>query len=313
MPNIDLVTIGASAGGVDALCTVVKGLPADFAAAILVVMHIGESSALPEVLNNCGKLPASFVTDHPVMKRGHIYIAPPHYHLRVVDGKLTLSLGPKENLRRPAIDPLFRSAARLYRKRVVGVILSGALDDGAAGLFAIKSRGGIAIVQDPEDAFQSSMPQQAMRHTKVDYRLPVSKIGPLLLKLVGRRRSKNERLAPPKGIPPSNADLTEGGRPLPVSCPACQGPLFVLKEGKETYTHCRVGHAFSSASLHEAHDEALERSLWTSIRMLGEKIILHKTMELQSKHDPQRARRLRETIDAAQNEIQLLKEIVERI
>jgi two-component system, chemotaxis family, protein-glutamate methylesterase/glutaminase len=313
MPNIDLVTIGASAGGVNALCTVVKKLPADFAAAVLVVMHIGESSALPDVLNNCGTLPCSFVSGHPVMKRGHIYIAPPHYHIRVEDGKVALSLGPKENLRRPAIDPLFRSAARIYRKRVVGVILSGALDDGAAGLFAIKSRGGIAIVQDPDEAFQPSMPHQAMRHTKVDYRLPVDRIGPLLTRLVGHRGSKEERLTPPKGIPPSNADLTQGGEPLPVSCPECQGPLFVLKEGKEKYIHCRVGHAFSSESLNEAHDEALERALWTTIRMLSEKIILHKTMERGSKQDPHRARRLRETIDAAQNEIDLLKEIVEKI
>jgi len=280
----------------------------------LIVMHIGEGSALPSVLNRCGTLPCSFVSDHPFLERGRVYIAPAHYHMRVDDGKVVLSLGPKENLRRPSIDPLFRSAARFYRERVVGVILTGALDDGSAGLFAIKSRGGITMVQDPDEAFQPSMPAHAMRHTKVDYRLPIAKIGPQLIKLVGRQKGRDLRLHPPGGKPRSNADLTEGGTPFPVSCPECQGPLFTLKEGKEEYFHCRVGHAFSAETLNEAHDEALERALWTAIRMLSEKIILHRTMEKDArKNDPQVARHLRETIDSAQKEIDLLKEILQKI
>ena len=314
MPGIDLVVIGASAGGVEALSAVVKKLPADFGAAVLIVMHIGEASALSTILNRCGTLPCSFVTDNPVLERGRVYIAPPHYHMRVDDGKVALSLGPKENLRRPSIDPLFRSAARFYRKRVIGVILTGALDDGSAGLFAVKSRGGITMVQDPDEAFQPSMPAQAMRHTQIDYRLPLAKIGPQLVKIVGRRKGHDHRLHPPNGKPRSNADLTQGGKPFPVSCPDCQGPLFTLKEGREEYFHCRVGHAYSSESLNEAHDEALERALWTAIRMLGEKIILHTTMEKESKKDdPQVARHLRETIDSAQKEVDLLKDILKKM
>jgi two-component system, chemotaxis family, protein-glutamate methylesterase/glutaminase len=313
MRRIDLVVIGASAGGVEALCRVVKDLPADFGAAVLIVMHIGESSSLPSILNRCGTLPCRFVADNPVMERGHVYIAPPHYHMRVEDGKIALSQGPRENLRRPSIDPLFRSASRLYRDKVVGIILTGALDDGSAGLFAIKSRGGITIVQDPDEAFQPSMPAQALRHTKIDYRLPIRKIAPLLVRLVGRSRGKNFRIQPSAAASPAAGSLANNDHPFPVSCPECQGPLFQVKEGKENYFHCRIGHAYSGKSLNEAHDEALERALWTSIRTLGEKIILHKTMEQKSKKDPQRSRRLRETIEHAQKEIDLLKEILKNL
>ncbi len=311
---MDLVVIGASAGGVEALCTVVKKLTADFRAAVLIVMHIGDASSLPAILNRCGTLPSIFVSDHPVLERGRIYIAPPHYHMMVEDGKLALSLSAKENLRRPSIDPLFRSAARLYRNRVIGVILTGALDDGAAGLFAVKSRGGITIVQDPAEAVQPSMPRQAMRHTKVDYRLRVKNIGPLLVKLVGRRKPNELRVTPPGRVHTSTNGTVKGGKPFPVSCPECQGPLFLNKQSGQPYCHCRVGHAFSSESLNEAHEEVLERSLWTSIRMLSEKIILHKTMQQESKKkDPMLSRRLRETINAAQHEIDLLKEIAKEV
>jgi two-component system chemotaxis response regulator CheB len=311
MARIDLIVIGASAGGVEALCNLVRQIPADLGAAVLVVMHLGEASALPDVLNRCGTLPCAFVNDSPAMERGHLYIAPPNYHMRVDDEKIVLSQGPKENLRRPSIDPLFRSAARLYRNKVIGIILTGALDDGSAGLFAIKSRGGITIVQDPTEAFEPSMPIHAMRHTKVDYRVPIKKMGPLLVKLVGRGKRNDFRLKPSKVISASTSTRPQGGTPLPVSCPECQGPLFTVKEEKEKYFHCRVGHAFSSESLNEAHDEALERALWTSIRMLSEKIILHKTMEQRSKRkDPRLAKRLRETVEYAQKEIDLLKEIL---
>jgi two-component system chemotaxis response regulator CheB len=314
MAAIDLVVIGASAGGVQALAGLIKLLPADFGAAVLVVMHISESSQLPSVLNRCGTLPCEFVTDHPAIKRGHVYIAPPNFHMLVTDDKIALSQSAKENLPRPSIDPLFRSAARIYRNRVVGVILTGALDDGAAGLFSIKSRGGITIVQDPSDAQEPSMPIQAMRHTKVDYRVPIKKMGPLLTKLVGRRGKRPLELTPPKHSQGETSKGVEGGSPFPVSCPECQGPLFELKEHEGKLFHCRVGHAFSSESLHEAHDEALERAIWTTIRMLGEKIILHRTLEQKAAtSDPSSVRRLRETIDYANNEIELLKQILKKL
>jgi two-component system chemotaxis response regulator CheB len=313
MSKFDLVVIGASAGGVEALCSIVRHLPADLDAAVLVVMHIGEASSLAAVLNRCGTLPCRFVRDSPKLEPGHLYIAPANYHMRVENGAIELSQGPKENLRRPAIDPLFRSAARLYRKRVIGVILTGALDDGAAGLFAIKSRGGISVVQDPADALEPSMPIHAMRHTKIDYRLPVSKIGPLLMKLVGRQKKGKRRLMRPSAGHRADNPVLVGGKPFPVSCPECQGPLFLLKQGRDNILHCRVGHSYSSESLNEAHDEALERALWTAVRTLGERIILHRTMEKKArKGDPQLARRLRETVEYAQHEIHLLKEILQR-
>lgn len=197
MPRIiDLVVIGTSAGGVEALCTVVKSLPDDFKAAVLIVMHVGKASVLPAVLNHCGTLSCTFVRGRTAIKRGRVYIAPPNYHMRVSDGKMALSQGPKENYVRPSIDPLFRSAARTYGKRVIGIILTGALHDGSAGLFAIKNYGGVAIVQDPAEAFQPSMPTHAMRQTKVDYCVPLEKIGSLLVRLVGRNSQRKHRVQP---------------------------------------------------------------------------------------------------------------------
>lgn len=312
--QFDLVVIGASAGGVETICVLIKQLPADFGAAVLVVMHLGQQSALPDILNRCGALPCSFVSDHPRIERGRIYVAPPDYHLRVDKGSVTLSQGPKENLHRPSIDVLFRSASRFFRTKVIGVILTGALDDGAAGLFAIKSRGGLSIVQDPSDAIQPSMPSAAMRHTKIDYCVPIEKMGKLLVRLVGKQLPNDRRISPAIDHSLSRDNGPQGGKPFPVSCPECQGPLFELLEEKEKYFHCRVGHAFSSDSLNEAHDEALERSLWTTIRTLSEKIILHKTMQQSAqKKDPRMANRLRQTIDVAQHEIELLKEILNKL
>src|SRR5437764_124346 len=177
MPSHDLVVVGTSTGGVEALCALVKDLPSDVAAAMLVVMHVGPTSFLSEILCRCGPLEASEGHDQEPIHRGRIYVAPPSFHMIVRDGRIALTREAHENRHRPAIDPLFRSAARVYRQRVVGIVLSGALDDGTAGLFAVKKRGGVTIVQDPADAVMPAMPLNALRHTDVDYCLPVSEIG----------------------------------------------------------------------------------------------------------------------------------------
>jgi two-component system chemotaxis response regulator CheB len=192
MPAFDLVVIGTSVGGVEALCSIVEQLPSDLDAAVLIAMHVGQSSVLPSILARRGSLPCEFATDDPQIETGHIYVAPPDYHMRVGKGRIGLFKGPKENHCRPSINPLFRSAAQIYGQKVVGVILTGALSDGAAGLSAVKAAKGIAIIQDPEEAFAPSMPREAMRQTKVDYRLPISEIGPLLVRLIGVR-DKNIR------------------------------------------------------------------------------------------------------------------------
>jgi two-component system chemotaxis response regulator CheB len=185
MPKHDMIVIGASAGGVEALIKLVGSLPADLPAAIFLVLHIPAQSPslLPDILNRAGPLHAVHPVDGQAIEYRHIYAAPPDYHLMVEKGIVRIVRGPKENRHRPAIDPLFRSAARTYGTRVVGVILTGSMDDGAAGLLAIKRRGGKAIVQDPQDALFASMPQSAIAHVEVDHVVPLFDMAPLLTKL----------------------------------------------------------------------------------------------------------------------------------
>ena len=186
MPDHDIVVVGASAGGVEALAGLAASLPTGLPAAVFVVLHVPSTgtSALPDILARKGPLPASHVKGGEPIEPGRIYIAPPDHHLLLRQGHMHLSRGPRENGHRPAVDPLFRSAAREYATRVVGVILSGALDDGTAGLLAIKSRGGVAVVQDPGDAIYPGMPGNALEVVKVDHVVPAGAMGEVLARLV---------------------------------------------------------------------------------------------------------------------------------
>jgi two-component system, chemotaxis family, protein-glutamate methylesterase/glutaminase len=186
LPEHDIIVIGASAGGVEALKTLVHGLPAHFPASVFVVLHISahQQSMLPTLLCKAGPLCAFHPLDHAQIKRERIYIAPPDCHLLVEVGQVRLGKGPREKWSRPAIDVLFRSAAHAYGPRVVGVILTGGLDDGSAGLLAVKRSGGVAIVQDPDDARFPAMPRSALATVIVDYTVPLSGIAPLLVRLV---------------------------------------------------------------------------------------------------------------------------------
>jgi len=192
VPRHDIIVVGASAGGIEGLTNLVHRLPPNFAASIFVVLHLpaGRSSVLPTILNRAGFLVALFATDNAVIEYGHIYVAPPDHHLLVEYQHVHVTSGSKENHHRPAIDPLFRSAALAYGSRVVGVILSGALNDGTAGLLSVKQCGGVAIVQDPDEAAFPDMPRSALAHVEVDYTLPVSRIGPLLIHLVDDEQMK---------------------------------------------------------------------------------------------------------------------------
>jgi two-component system chemotaxis response regulator CheB len=185
MPVHDIVVLGASAGGVEALGQLVSHLPADLPAALLVVLHTPPTreSRLPAILDRAGPLAAAHARDGERIRAGQIYVAPPNYHLTVEHESLRLVQGPTENGFRPAADPLFRTAARAYGARVVGVVLSGALDDGAAGLRAIKQHGGVAVAQDPDEAVVTSMPRSAIRLNHVDHVLPTAEIAALLVQL----------------------------------------------------------------------------------------------------------------------------------
>lgn len=321
MRSCDLIVIGASTGGVEALEQIVAKLPPSLACAVLVVMHVGRESFLQEILARFSKLPVVNGEDGQALYRGCIYVAPAGSHMRLRDSKISLDHGPRENRHRPAVDPLFRSAARIFRDRVAGVILSGALDDGAAGLFAIKSRGGVAIVQDPETAVCGAMPANAMRHTKVDYCLPLEKIPALITKIGGRRRSKRIELV----HAPEGGDKTikkkavpvgkNGGDQIPVSCPECHGPLFQMRDGHSSYFHCDVGHSFAPESLTECHTEALERALWIAVRTLRERIAIQRSLAVGARGGvgTTSEERFSEMADNAERDVALLQEILERL
>ena len=185
MANRDIIVMGASAGGLPAFNGIIKQLPHDLNAAVFIVWHVSpySRSMLPEILSRAGKLEVKHPADGESIQPGKIYVARPDRHLLLEAGRVRLTKGPKENRFRPAVDPLFRSAAYAYGARVVGVVLTGALDDGTAGLWAIKDRGGIAVVQDPAEAEQPSMPSSALNNVQVDYCLPLSEIPPLVVTL----------------------------------------------------------------------------------------------------------------------------------
>jgi two-component system chemotaxis response regulator CheB len=276
---------------------------------------------LPEVLSRCGNLPAVCAQHEKRYERGCIYCAPAQHHLSIRNGKTFLSRGPRENGHRPAIDVLFRSAARIHRSRVVGVVLSGAHDDGSAGLFAIKARGGVAIVQDPSEALTPNMPQNAISMVDVDFCLPVRQIADVLVQLTN---GKATHIAESPNGGTSMEDQATADRPtseppgdqIPVTCPECNGPLYEVKEGDLANFQCFVGHRFSPESLSEQHTEALERALWTAIRKLKERVVLHKRLverKKRNKGEDELRQRLEESIATAESDLKLLCEILERI
>src|SRR4051812_16376875 len=288
MVTKDIVVVGASAGGMQALERLVAGLPADLPAAVFVVWHLspGVRSVLPQVLNRAGPLRAEFPADGDPVKPGRIYVAPNDQHLLLERGYIRVTKGPKENRFRPAVDPLFRSAAYIYGPRTIGVVLSGALDDGTAGLWAIKLRGGTAVVQDPEDAQHRSMPLNALDNVDADHKLPVAGIGPLLARLAREdappeplianeeRARMQAEVAIARERDSRAEDILQYGELSPFTCPECHGVLSLFRDGSITRFRCHTGHAVSSATLLEANTEQVERRLMDAMRALDETIML---------------------------------------
>ena len=287
MEKRNIIVVGASAGGFEALKTLVKNLPKDLQASIFVVWHISAdvTGVLPYVLNRMETLQASNAVDGESIEPGRIYVAPPDHHLLVEKGQVRVTKGPKENRFRPAVDPLFRSAAYAYNNRVIGVILSGALDDGTSGLWTVKHRGGVAIVQDPMEAEFPSMPRNALSQVEVDYRVPISEMGALLARLaqekvktseVGMENDKQTELE--IGIAAEDSGFEGGimqlGELSPFTCPDCHGVLLTLKDGKRSRFRCHTGHAFSADSLLSHVTENVEQSLWNALRAIEESIML---------------------------------------
>lgn len=255
MPKKDIIVIGASAGGIEALRLIVRDLPKDFAASIFVVLHTAPQSPgiLDQILARAGSLPATNATDKEQIQPGRMYVAPPDHHLLIEPGIVRVTKGPKENRFRPAIDPLFRSAAQAYGARVVGLILTGGLDDGTAGLRAVKQLGGTAIVQDPEDAVAPSMPASARRYVEVDYCLPLVEIAAQLVRLTGTPAEEKGAAQVQDGMEIETKIAKEDeaigvgvrnlGKPSSYACPECHGVLLQLKEVDRIRFRCHTGHA----------------------------------------------------------------------
>jgi two-component system chemotaxis response regulator CheB len=280
----EIVVIGASAGGVEAIKEVVEALPADFPAAVFVVVHFPPhaASSLPAILTRAGSLPAAHPADGDPVEPGRIYVAPPDRHMLVERGRVCLSRGPRENGHRPAVDPLFRSAAVAYGRGVVGVVLSGNLDDGTAGLSAVVRRGGVGVVQDPADAAHPGMPSSALAYVRVDHSVPLAELPALLVRLVTEPVS--ERTDPDVGqdLFRFETDITEmepyalhadqrPGEPSGFSCPECQGVLFEVREGELVRYRCRVGHAYGPETLMAQQADQVEEALWIAFQSLKER------------------------------------------
>jgi two-component system chemotaxis response regulator CheB len=277
-----VVVVGASAGGAEALTGLVAQIPADFPAPVFVVNHMGADTTgkpLVAALNKAGSVKCTHAQDGESIKHGHVYLAPSDQHTLLVKGKMLVTKGARENRYRPAIDPLFRSAAVAYGRGVIGIILTGYLDDGTSGMMAIKRCGGICIAQDPADAAYPDMPQSVIRHVGADYCVPISQMGALLQKLATRKIGVSKK--PPADLlieakiaqrVVSDLKSVEAlGYQVPFNCPDCGGVLWEMKNGDLLRYRCHTGHAFSSAALLAQQSEKIEETLWVALRMFEER------------------------------------------
>lgn len=328
MANYDVVVIGASAGGVGSLQKLVARLPDDFAAAVAVTLHLPADvrSALPDILSRAGPVPARHAEHGEAIQPGRIYVAPPGFHLTLGRNHVRVIRGAREHGHRPAIDPLFRSAAVAFGARAIGVILSGLLDDGTVGLLELKRAGGVAIVQDPADTEWPSMPRSALAHVAVDYCVPADRIGDLLQELVGAA----EVPGMPNGTPDREAarrdvrareidaltdredERSHPGEPSTYSCPECGGVLWELSDGEIARFRCRVGHAYTGETLGSERGLTIEHALWAALRALEEQASLQRRLGDRARRNDRPttadryARRERELVGQAQQVRELL-------
>ncbi|NNB84844.1 chemotaxis protein CheB [Corallococcus exiguus] len=326
MQRHDIIVIGASMGGVEALTQLVRRLPGDLAASVLLVLHVPAQhrSYLPEILSRAGPLPAHHPRDGEALAPGRIYVAPNDRHLLVEPGRVKVVKGPRENGHRPAVDPLFRSAALTYGTRVVGVVLTGALDCGTSGLMAVKREGGLAVVQEPRDALCPDMPRSALELVAVDYCVPLAEMGALLTRLVdtpvaprSRKRSRQAETEvkvmsvdlPAMGDPPSPVEYA---KPSYYGCPDCGGVLFELEEGSLLRFRCRTGHAYTGEALSGSQQNQLDGALWAALRALEESASLSRRLAARARergHDHS-ARRFEERARTAESQVELLRRAV---
>jgi two-component system, chemotaxis family, protein-glutamate methylesterase/glutaminase len=316
--NRDIVVMGGSTGAMDAICKIIATFESEMNAAIFVVIHMGADSPgyLAEILATNSKLPVQFAVDHDPIELGKIYVAPPDRHLLVKPGEVRVIFGPKENNFRPAVDPLFRSAATTYDGRVVGVVVSGSLDDGTHGLLQIKRSGGVAIVQTPDEAPEAGMPTSAISRVNIDYVRSSDEIGPLICQLV---RQEVDAAA---SLGDDETDVSEGlisalrmngiRSPTPFICPECHGALWEVNDGKVVSYRCHVGHGFGVDTLLKLQATEIEQALWSSVRGFEEQAALQKRTAHKHGTDDGMRERLLRSADEQQQMADLIRSILVR-
>lgn len=299
MGNRDIIVIGGSSGATAPLKTILGALPPDLPAAVLIVLHIPARSIgiLATVASAAGPLPVHQAANDMRIEPGNVYLAVPDHHLIVTDGRIRLGRGPRENMARPAIDPLFRSAAAAYGPRVIGVVLSGLLNDGASGLEAVKRCGGIAIVQDPTDAIADEMPRSALEAVTADLSVPSDRIGDVLSDLA------REAAGPRVPIPPDirlEVDIAAGERvnsevvqkfadPAALTCPSCGGVLSSIKGSGPLRFRCQVGHTMTAEVLAKEQESAVDEALRVALRVIEERAELVARMAQDGRRSGRRA------------------------
>ena len=302
MPKHDIIAIGTSAGGVEALQNLVSGLPGNLPAALFVVLHLSPRTRnyLPEILTRAGNLAVIAPQDHTPIQPGRIYVAPPDYHLIIERDHVHVSLGPKEQHQRPSINVTFRSAALAYADRVVGVVLTGDMDDGTSGLWEIKRRGGIAVVQNPEEAVFPSMPLSALRDVEADYIVSLAELSPLLCRLACGEGGRNGSTREMNDMEPRLTDLT---------CPDCRGTIWEVPRGNGSEYRCRVGHTYSPKTMLAEHFSTQEKAIYSAAVALEEGASLAK--RLVDKFDPAYKEQLLEEARNREKEAEMLKTLLE--
>jgi two-component system chemotaxis response regulator CheB len=323
--NKNIIVIGASAGGIEAIGKITNFLPEDFSASIFIVIHTGKDSPgwLDTILEARSTLPVKYVKARELIRPGQIYLPLVDHHLILdYDNIVCITRGPKENRFRPAIDPLFRSAAQVYQSRVIGVILTGGLDDGTAGLQTIKQLGGTSIVQDPTEAENPSMPQSALKHVQVDHCIPSHEIAPMLIKLTQQYAKDMKELPLADEITtevkiasehaPLSAGILKLGKPSIYTCPECHGTLLEIPSDQLVRYRCHTGHAYTAESLIEDIDETLENNLWSSIRVVDEQMLLLRQMgeDAHQNGDHAAAEQLFDKARSADRRAKTLREVV---
>jgi two-component system chemotaxis response regulator CheB len=292
MANRDVLAVGTSAGGVEALLFLAKRFPRDFPASVLVTIHLPRHgpSSLDGILSRAGPLPAAFATDNDVLRKGRIYIAPPDRHLIVDDGRLSLGEGPRENNTRPAIDPMLRSAAACCGPRAIGVVLTGTLGDGASGLWAVGQCGGVTVVQDPKDAEFAEMPLTALNRAKPDHVIGLADM-PALLGSLAQQPAGQSQPVPhsikyeveiARGAYSSMSNMDGIGRRSVLACPDCGGVMWEIDEDALVRFRCHVGHTYTAEVMSLALDENLRRALASALRALEERVALARKLERQA-------------------------------